>query len=218
MDKLGLDAREQQAFLRSIGKIKISQGLKRVSPKLRSLASSEEPITIHTRQDLSLDAFRAISSWYYYAILELTKLASFDESPQWIPSELGISESEAAFALDRLIELQMLERVDGKLEKTSGGFYTADPHLTTAAHRRRQKEVLLKSVTAVETVPVTEHNHSAMTVAIDPALIPEAKKRILHFLQELSISLESNGSKEVYEIHLGLFSLHAPKLERKRSP
>ncbi len=218
MEKLGLDIREQDAFLKSIGKTKLRQGLKRVSPKLRSLAAAPETATLYTRRDLSLDAFRAVGNWYYYAILELTKLADFDESPKWIARSLGISETEAAIAIDRLLELEMLERVDGNLRKTSGSFYTADPHLTTAAHRQRQKEILQKSITALETVPITARNHSAMTVAIDPALIPEAKKRISAFLQDLSQFLESTGAKEVYEIHLGLFSLESPQSKRKPSP
>ncbi|MBS1962355.1 MAG: TIGR02147 family protein [Bdellovibrionales bacterium] len=217
MEKLGLDLREQEAFLRSLGQTKLRQGLKRVNPKLRKLASAASPAKAHTRRDLSVDAFRAIARWYYYAILELTKLPDFEDSPKWIARALGIGESEAAFAVDRLLELQMLERAEGVLRKTAGSFYTADPHLTSSAHRRRQKEILEKSVLALETAPIATRNHSAMTVAIDPALIPEAKKRIANFLQELSTFLESNGAKEVYELHLGLFSLHSPSTSERKS-
>jgi hypothetical protein len=82
-----------------------------------------------------------------------------------------------------------------------------------SAHKRRQKEILNKSIESLESDPISERNHSGMTVAIDPALIPEAKKRISNFLQELSDFLESGNSTRVYEIHLSLFSLQTTPLK-----
>lgn len=216
IDCLNLDVLEREAFLQSIGREKLKLGLRRINPALRELANSEKDPSRHTRRDLSIDTFQMLSRWYYYAILELVKLPDFEDSPRWIARTLGLGEAETSLAYDRLFELEMLTRTTlkngkTKVTKTQGSFYTADPHLTTAAHRRRQREVLEKSITALESQPITERNHSAMTVAIDPALIPEAKTRITKFMQELSDFLESGNPTQVYEMQLSLFSLQESK-------
>jgi hypothetical protein len=49
-----------------------------------------------------------------------------------------------------------------------------------------------------------------MCMAIDPALLPEAKRRIDAFTTELMRFLEAGSRKSVYQLHVNLFPLQVP--------
>ncbi len=84
---------------------------------------------------------------------------------------------------------------------------TGDRELTTGAHRRHQKQILEKSIASLENTPIAKRNHTSMTMAIDPALLPEAKRRMEKFTQELCDFLESGKRKQVYEMAVNLFPM-----------
>lgn len=69
--------------------------------------------------NLSLEYFRIISDWYYFAILSLAEIDNFRADEEWIAQRLNISKKEAKLALARLLKLGMLE-VDknGKVRAT----------------------------------------------------------------------------------------------------
>lgn len=121
---------------------------------------------------------------------------------------LGITAAEAALGISRLIEAGLLaRRSDGRLVATEAQITTADKEMTTAAHRKRQDQVLEKARQSLKKDPIEIRNHSAMTMAIDPALIPEARQRVEAFTQKLCTFLESGAKKEVYELAIQLFPL-----------
>jgi uncharacterized protein (TIGR02147 family) len=99
----------------------------------------------------------------------------------------------------------LLEK-NGTLVKADGQVLTADRMLTTAAHRKRQRQILEKSLHALENDPVEQRNHSAMTMAIDPSRLSEAKRRIDEFTQELCKFLETGVRSQVFEMQVSLFS------------
>lgn len=105
----------------------------------------------------------------------------------------------------------MQER-DGTLINTSFYLNTALGEVSSAAKRRRQKQILEKSLHALENLPISIRNHSARTVAIDPEKIPEAKKRIEAFMIELCDELASGSKKQVYELAVQLFPLENPPI------
>src|SRR5688572_17118598 len=74
---------------------------------------------------LQTDAFRVISDWYHYTILELTFVEGFRNDPTWIANKLGITQFEAKEAIARLKRLELLEEISGKLVKT-------DTHLASS--------------------------------------------------------------------------------------
>jgi len=200
---LMLSPEEQNEFLSSIVRTRQSTGIKRLSPVLKQFRNphSERP------RELSLDVFRVISDWYHYAILELTYVEGFRSDPKWIAQKLGISAVEAKLAVERLLALELLKIEDGAYVKTDFLLTTADRDMTTAAHRKRQKQVLQKAIHSLENDPIELRNQSAMTMAIDPKKVPAAKKKIDEFLQELCSFLESGDRLQVYELSASLFPL-----------
>jgi len=191
---LRLSPTDEEHFLASVAQTQRSRGLKKMSKKFRELKDPGTPA-----RELSADLFRVISDWYHYAILEFTFVKGFRSSPQWIAKELGITVVEAKLAIERLKSLGLLTDENGKLSKTVGHFVTGDRHLTTPALKRRQKQILEKALYSLENDPIERRNMSAMTMAVDPKKIPQAKKMIDDFLNKLCSFLEEGEQKEVYE-------------------
>jgi uncharacterized protein (TIGR02147 family) len=155
-----------------------------------------------TFSQLTVDAFAVIADWYHYAILELTFTEGFQSSPTWIARKLKISPLEVKLAIERLKRLELLEETEGQLRKTDA-FLTNGPDGATApALKELQRQVLQKALEAIDCVPQGDKDITSMTMAIDPSLLPEARKRIRNFRRELCVFLEQGQRKRVY--HLGL--------------
>jgi uncharacterized protein (TIGR02147 family) len=163
--------------------------------------------SIEIDRNLGLEEFRIISEWYHAAILELTFSKDFKSEPRWIANALQISEMEAKLAIERLIKLELLEDDNGKLKKSDFNLDTKDKNKTSTFLKRRQKQILEKSKHSLENDPIDQRNHSALTVCIDPAMIPEAKERIQKFMWELGQLLVTGQPKRVYELSVNLFPL-----------
>lgn len=68
---LGLSPEQQHDFFSSLADVQRARGLQRMSPVFKNLAARDvsrkgPPV------DVGLDAFRVISDWHHYAILELS--------------------------------------------------------------------------------------------------------------------------------------------------
>ena len=207
--KLDLNPEEQERFRASLAQAKKEAGHERFSSEMKSVlrAASSQKDGATASRELSIDKFKVIADWYHYAILELTLTRGFKSDYEWIAKKLGISVSEVTLAVERLLELELLEVKNEKLVKTDSMLDTSDKHLTTSAHRRRQKQILEKSILSLENDPIEKRNHSAMTLAIDETKLPEAKKRIQKFMNELTEFLETGTKTKTYEMIVNLIPL-----------
>ncbi len=157
---------------------------------------------------LQTEEFEIIQDWYNFVILELTYLPNFQLDEHWIAKKLSISEDKAKAALERLLKLQLIIKND------KGQYVAATTHtsaiqddFTTIAMRIRQKQVLQKAIDSIDLVEITERDQSAVTMAMDPALIPEVKEKIKSFRRSLAnyIEKKSKNKERVYEISISLF-------------
>jgi len=156
---------------------------------------------------LSLDYFKVISDWYYFAILSLAEIPNFETNPSWIAKRLNISKREAKMAINRLISLGMLvENKDGSY-KASGIQYKTPTDILNASLKNHTVQTLELATDSVINDPVKERDFSTITMAIDPENIAEAKKMIMSFRKRLSKKLESGNKKEVYKLAIQLFPL-----------
>ncbi len=212
LSKLDLTPTEQETFKASLAQAKKDAGHARFSGEMKSiLKNSRAPSNQEKTRELSIEKFKAIADWYHYAILELTLTKNFDPNPEIIAKRLGISTSDATLAIERLLSLELLEEKAGTLKKTDLNLDTSDKHLTAPALRRRQKQILEKSIESLENDDISVRNHSAMTLAIDPTLLPEAKARIQKFMSELTQFLESGNQIKPYEMIVNLIPLEKGK-------
>jgi uncharacterized protein (TIGR02147 family) len=164
---------------------------------------------------MNLDLFDIISDWHHFAILELMTIDSFQPDAKWISRALGISLSEVKEALDRLVRCHMLEiKGDQWIDKSSGRSTNIMPDVTTAALRQLQKQFLQKSIVALEEVPISQRDHTSMTMAIDREKILLAKEKIKTFRRQLAKYLSRSGKRnDVYNLTISLYPL--TQIERK---
>jgi uncharacterized protein (TIGR02147 family) len=208
INELSLSLEMQEQFLNSVRSSQSSRNLQRISPFFKNSNSS---IAVKPKE-LTADVFRTIADWHHYAILELTFTPAFKAEPKYVSKALGISELEASLALDRLFTLELLSKDGQKVAKTNHHLSTADKSVTSSAHRRRQKQILEKSVESLENDKIESRSHTGMTMAIDPTKIPEAKKMIQNFNRLLCEFLESGERTQVYELSISLFSLQKERV------
>lgn len=157
--------------------------------------------------DLGIDAFRAISDWYHFALMELTRVKGFQSAAGWIARALGISSHEASGAVERLRRLELLEDRDGKLAAT-GNYFANAAGVPSEAVRNFHRQVLAKASDALTFQDVSERDFSALVLAIDEADLPRAKEFIKRFRDQFDSEFsKSPRPTRVYGLGIQLFAL-----------
>lgn len=156
---------------------------------------------------LVMDQYRAISDWYHFAILSLSETRAFQSSPAWVSKRLGLSKTVATAAIDRLVRLEMLHRDSKQNLSPTGKSYATPDHVAEISLRKAHAVNLELARSALEHDSIDQRDFTSMTMAIDPAKIPEAKKMIRKFQSELCTFLESGEKTEVFKVCTQLFSL-----------
>jgi uncharacterized protein (TIGR02147 family) len=154
---------------------------------------------------IDLDFFNLVSDWYHFAILSLVELPGFQLESKWVAARLGISEAQAKIALDRLRRLGLVARKAGRWVRT-GKPIKIENSISNAATRKFHSQLLERASQSLENDPMALRDFSSMTLAMDPAAVPYALKRIRAFRRELTSELEAMGKpSEVYQMTVQLF-------------
>jgi len=150
------------------------------------------------------------SNWYYIAIRELVALADFREDSNWIAMRLrnAITPNDAEKALKDLIELGMLERgTDGKLrqvEKT----VAPDDSITSSSLVDFHLNMIEKSKHALENMPSTERDVSAVTIPVNNETSLKMRLLITEFRRALlRLSEECEQTDQVVQVNFQYFPL-----------
>lgn len=206
LERLGVDGAQKNLILRDLlgekfkkGALKIDRDLKAMGDQVGNQAKIEKK--------LSIQEFERVSSWYHFAILELTEIEGFKSDAQWVGRRLNISTECAANALENLKAVGLLQKIGNRWRKAHLSLTTYPKSRTSESLKQRQKDILLKSVEAIDATKLEQRAHHAMTFPIDPSKIPYAKKKIREFIYEMTQLLEVSPKEEVYELQISLFPL-----------
>lgn len=198
---LDLNPQEVTAFREFLGASKHT--------KRRTVPRNGSQYDANDFEDLSLESFQIMADWYHFAILELTYVNGFQPNPKWIAHALGISVPEVNAAVERLKRLEMLV-IDkaGTWTDQSEFVTTLHSHLTSAAQRKHQKQVLSQAQKALEDIPIELRDQTSVTMAIPVSELPLIKEKIKTFRRDLCASLALNPTKdEVYQLAISLFPI-----------
>lgn len=158
---------------------------------------------------LGEDQFTLISNWCHYAILELLGLPTFESDPKWIARALRISPLEARLALDRLLRLGLIAYDEAKnryVDRSGGRTTTLGPERSAAAFREMQRQILEQALQALKETPYEERDQSSLTLAMDPARIPEIRALLKKFRRKLNqFAIKTGTPSEVYQVSLSIF-------------
>lgn len=156
---------------------------------------------------LSVDQFKVISDWYHFAILSLIETKDFRNGRRWIAKRFGIRIDEVKKALNRLIRLGLIrEDENGKLLPHAPRYMTSD-EVRDLSVRKSHALNLDLARKSLETDDIDQRDFSALTMAINPKKMKEAKEKIRRFLDEMSLLLETDPKTEVYKLCIQLIPL-----------
>lgn len=184
-------------------------------------------------QDKKLDAhkeafkkieeeFQFLSHWYSFAILEYLKIPNISYEPTSIARAFGIQTFEVQDTLERLMRFHFIEKSGDQYKLKSPNNIWSDTAITSLARQLLQKQIVEKSLVAIEETHFNHRYHSSLTVSVDQSRMVEFKKKIEEIQRELSeffqppspsmeamsmIEQETHPLNEVYQLQIGFFPL-----------
>ncbi|HEY8271861.1 MAG TPA: TIGR02147 family protein [Pseudobdellovibrionaceae bacterium] len=176
---------------------------------------SQTPID-QPQQQLSIDQFYLIAEWYHFAILSLAETEDFKENPQWISKRLNLPIPQITKALERMERLGALTR-DRKGHLRASGIQLSTPdEIAHRGLRQQHAEVLDLCRHSLEQHSISERDFLGVTMTLDPADIPLAKKLLRRFVGKFCNRLEQGRKKEVYRLNLQFIPLTDVKEGKKK--
>ena len=166
--------------------------------------------------DFDVEKYIAISKWYHLPLFALITTVDFKNNPSWIAERLGISTDEAKDAIERLVQLGFVSRVDGKLVPTNNHVNLVTKNSKTAVREHhaammaQAKETMGK---ATDDGSFALREISGVSVATDMKNVGAAKELVAKFKADMTALLSEGSATEVYQLNVQLF----PITKRKKS-
>ncbi len=201
MRKLELDLSLGRKFLKSIADSRHENECVRLGHAIGKPKLTADPIVLDEATCAEVSSLPCI------ALMELAQTDDFHMNTLWMSERLGLPLEKVDQILDLLLQNGLIVERDNRLVKTEVRTTTVNEETTNALRIAHQKEILDKARWAVENISFEQRCNHSLTVATDPAKIPEAKRRIKEFIEDLCDFLESGSKKEIYEFSAQLFPL-----------
>lgn len=171
--------------------------------------------SILKKQSVSIlqDQFQMASEWHHYAILELSALKDFRQSPKWIADRLGnrITPQKAREAIARLVRLKFLRVTpSGDLRRASETVVFESP-VPSKAVRRFHQQMIRLALRSIHEQDMSERLIRGSTIALRRADFDRAKEIIVEAHNRITeLSVLSGGDDVLH------FSSQFFKLSQKR--
>jgi uncharacterized protein (TIGR02147 family) len=194
--------------------LRLCQSLKLTGERCRAFLESSQDNSSTARVkppvfSIELDQFRTIAEWFHLPLLDLATTRDFRADAKWISKRLRITTVQAREAFDRLCRLGLLTEQDGKWRKTQINLEIP----TRKAHqavRQFHSQMIDKAKDALQDAgdrAFENREISGITIALNPAKIPLARKRIVEFQEELAALLTDDDCTEVHQLNVQFFPL-----------
>lgn len=203
-EKLGLDTQDQEYFVALVesehSRSEIDRNLAQM--RVRTLRATGY-------DQISLEKFRIIAEWHFFALLEITEVCDFQSHPEWIASRLGITPERAREAVALLLKHGLLTHAaDGQALRQTHAYLATPTDTPSQSIRKHHAQILAKAAHALEEVDITERDFSALTMAVDVTRLAEAKDALLKFRREFCEGQDKASKKNrVYCLAMQFFPL-----------
>lgn len=199
--RLGLSSSEKNYFMslleREEAAFEAGEGVEVELPKGNDLDSKE----------IQVEIFKLISDWECFAILTLSECIDHRWDLPWIAKRLGISQTQAKCALERLEFVGLIKR--------NGVFYEANQDAAVGlgeapsmAGRKYHQAMLDKAKAALEIQPRENREYISVGMAIDPYYLDKMKKELNEFVNQLMEKYgNTKNKKKVFQLQMALFEL-----------
>lgn len=203
-NNLSLSEKQKNWFCYSVGSLHARSFKERLSfeKKIEHYKSEAKVFS-----EIQLEYFKVIADWYHFAILELTYLNDFQNDSKWIANKLGIMESEASDAIERMKLLELLEEKDGTLIDTFK--FLATPNDTPSMSLKKfNTQLMKKAMEALYEQDVLEREIASNIFSVAKEDLPEIKEDLRDFRRKLEHKANKNKNKDsVYCLSMQFFEL-----------
>ena len=153
--------------------------------------------------------FSLISKWYFFAILDLVDLPNFESSTSFVAKSLGLREFEASAAIEVLVEAGYLNISEEPWKNNLQASDWNNHDVTSTEKKNFQKQILKKAIEAVDEVEIADRYNSSLSLKFDRKLLPEVKKKILDFKEDLDTFIEesSKDKDSIFQLAIAFFPL-----------
>ncbi|MGE3973717.1 MAG: TIGR02147 family protein [Bdellovibrionales bacterium] len=161
-------------------------------------------------KDLSLEHFKIISDWYHYCILMMTELRGFDFNVNAISKRLKLSKFEVQAAINRLIQLELLEQDEKnpKIFRRVQGDLIIQSNSKDTAIRKYHRQLLELAMDSIETQTPQEKLIGTEMLTISQDQLQEASQIMESFFKKMvALSKRSKNKKNVYCASVQVFNL-----------
>ncbi len=170
----------------------------------RTKSSSQRPVYLDT------ETFLKIIDLQYYAIMNLLAVDGFTPDFKWMAKKLRTSEVTVKKAWATLEQIGLIKKdADGKWFRLYADTTNIpEKKVQLHAYRDLQIQILQRAIQSLHLDAGDRRDNSALTIAVDSSLLPEAMRRITRFRRSLSAFLQSGKRKDqVYSLAIALFPL-----------
>ena len=149
--------------------------------------------------------YQVITDWHHFALVELVAIEGFVYDFEWIAKRLGITISETKKSIERLVQVELLEIIDGKLCQTYDYFVSPSGTPLDAA-KKFHTQVLEKAKEAIWLQKIEERDFTSGFLRTRTSDLPVIAARIKEFRRELAKEIESGeGHDSVYAFSIQFF-------------
>lgn len=198
---LGMTELEQKTFCQLVEKAHAR------SPLARKAASSALEKLQKTAPNLTLDTMTILGQWHHFALLELLKIPTQDQSPTSLGESLNLKESEIQAAIQRLINVGLVEVKQNRFHVVHD-FNLSSEGVPSEVLRKLHDQLLSKSKAALFSQPIEEREFNYSMLTMDQDDLPEAKRMIKNFLKTFTDKFtKKTTASHVYSMNLQLIKL-----------
>lgn len=152
--------------------------------------------------------FRTLADWYHFAILTLIKTRGFRDEPLWMSRRLGIEQNDARMALDRLLNIGLVEKVGRTYHAVNDAdIITGGQDVLSPAIQENHRQHLDLAKTALQNLAPEMREFNNLTLAMNPSEIPKAKEMLRNFIDKFNDEMESEGASEVFQLNIQFYML-----------
>lgn len=159
-------------------------------------------------KSMGKDTFAAIADHHHTAIMAMCDIRGVKNDPSLIADLLDLDVKTVREAIDRLLLLSLLEEKNGRLIRAQSYISNETfPGVTSKAHKEFQRQLIKRSLQAIDRVEPDQKDITSITMAIDPRRLPEAREVIKKFRRELCAFLSVGKVSQVYNLGVQLVPL-----------
>lgn len=168
------------------------------------------------------DQYEFYRKKYFVTIHQMVLLPGFKEDPDWIANHVSpkISAKEAQYAIDVLLRLKLLTRDENGKLTTGEGALTTPAQVSSLDIKNFHRSMLSDAKEALFDIDWTRRNFTSLTIPVPLKSMPELKKRIQNFREEILdwIAKGEIDYHDVYQMNIQLFpTTDSTESNRKKS-